>query len=72
MSESLVPLVIPVLGESISEARIGNWSKKIGDEIQLDETIVELETDKVTIEVNAPVAGKLISQLVSKGQTAKI
>ena len=50
---------VPSLGESITEATVGQWLKKAGDSVQEDEAIVELETDKVAIEVTAPVAGVL-------------
>ncbi|MGY8985663.1 MAG: biotin/lipoyl-containing protein, partial [Sphingomonadales bacterium] len=48
---------VPSLGESITEATIGNWMKQVGDKVRADEPIVELETDKVAIEVNSPVSG---------------
>ena len=48
---------VPTLGESVSEATIGRWYKKAGDVVKADEPLVELETDKVTIEVNAPASG---------------
>ena len=50
---------VPVLGESVSEATVARWMKSVGDAVSLDEPLVELETDKVTLEVNAPVAGTL-------------
>ena len=50
---------VPTLGESVTEATIGQWFKKVGDTVSADEPIVELETDKVTIEVPAPVSGTL-------------
>ncbi len=50
---------VPTLGESVTEATIGQWFKKVGDTVSADEPIVELETDKVTIEVPAPSAGVL-------------
>ncbi len=50
---------VPALGESVTEATIGQWFKKVGDAVAADEPVVELETDKVTIEVPAPVAGVL-------------
>ena len=50
---------VPTLGESVSEATIGRWFKKPGDAVKADEPLVELETDKVTLEVNAPAAGTL-------------
>ena len=50
---------VPTLGESVTEATIGKWFKKPGDAVAVDEPLVELETDKVTIEVPAPAAGTL-------------
>ncbi|MEP3115905.1 2-oxoglutarate dehydrogenase complex dihydrolipoyllysine-residue succinyltransferase [Nisaea sp.] len=50
---------VPVLGESVSEATVARWMKSVGDAVGLDEPLVELETDKVTLEVNAPAAGTL-------------
>src|SRR6185295_12190336 len=57
---------VPTLGESVSEATIGRWFKKPGDPVRADEPLVELETDKVTLEVNAPAAGTL-GETVSPG-----
>ncbi|MBA4791461.1 MAG: dihydrolipoamide succinyltransferase, partial [Rhizobiales bacterium] len=48
---------VPTLGESVTEATIGKWFKKPGDAVKADEPLVELETDKVTVEVPAPAAG---------------
>ncbi len=60
---------VPTLGESVSEATIGRWYKKAGDLVKADEPLVELETDKVTIEVNAPASG-VLSEIVAKdGET---
>jgi 2-oxoglutarate dehydrogenase E2 component (dihydrolipoamide succinyltransferase) len=50
-------IVVPTLGESVSSATVARWLKKAGDAVAADEPLVELETDKVTVEVNAPVAG---------------
>ena len=50
---------VPTLGESVSEATIGRWFKKPGETVKADEPLCELETDKVTLEVNAPAAGVL-------------
>ena len=50
---------VPTLGESVSEATVATWFKNVGDSVAQDEAIVELETDKVTLEVNAPEAGIL-------------
>jgi 2-oxoglutarate dehydrogenase E2 component (dihydrolipoamide succinyltransferase) len=60
---------VPTLGESVSEATIGRWFKKPGDAVKADEPLVELETDKVTLEVNAPSAGTLGDILAKEGAT---
>ncbi|MDX0446865.1 2-oxoglutarate dehydrogenase complex dihydrolipoyllysine-residue succinyltransferase [Sinorhizobium medicae] len=60
---------VPTLGESVSEATVGTWFKKVGDAIKADEPIVELETDKVTIEVPAPAAGTLSEIVAQAGET---
>ncbi|GGA35864.1 2-oxoglutarate dehydrogenase complex dihydrolipoyllysine-residue succinyltransferase [Pelagibacterium lentulum] len=63
---------VPTLGESVTEATIGQWFKKVGDSVAADEPIVELETDKVTIEVPAPVAGTLEAISVNEGDTVEV
>jgi 2-oxoglutarate dehydrogenase E2 component (dihydrolipoamide succinyltransferase) len=60
---------VPTLGESVSEATIGRWFKKPGDAVKADEPLVELETDKVTLEVNAPAAGVLAEIIAKDGDT---
>ena len=60
---------VPTLGESVTEATVGKWFKQVGDAIAADEPIVELETDKVTIEVPAPAAGTLSEITVNEGDT---
>jgi 2-oxoglutarate dehydrogenase E2 component (dihydrolipoamide succinyltransferase) len=60
---------VPTLGESVSEATIGRWFKKPGDPVKADEPVVELETDKVTLEVNAPAAGTLGDIVAKDGET---
>ncbi|MBV9065517.1 MAG: 2-oxoglutarate dehydrogenase complex dihydrolipoyllysine-residue succinyltransferase [Methylobacteriaceae bacterium] len=60
---------VPTLGESVSEATIGKWFKKAGDAVKADEPLVELETDKVTLEVNAPAAGVLAEITAKDGET---
>lgn len=60
---------VPTLGESVSEATIGRWFKKPGDPVKADEPLVELETDKVTLEVNAPASGTLGDILAKDGET---
>lgn len=68
----MVDIVIPALGESVSEAIIAKWYKKAGDSVSKDELLLELETDKVTLEVNAKEAGTLEEVLKNEGQTVKI
>jgi 2-oxoglutarate dehydrogenase E2 component (dihydrolipoamide succinyltransferase) len=63
---------VPTLGESVTEATIGRWFKKAGDEVKVDEPLVELETDKVTIEVPAPTAGVLSDIAVKDGETVAV
>jgi 2-oxoglutarate dehydrogenase E2 component (dihydrolipoamide succinyltransferase) len=63
---------IPTLGESISEATIAQWLKKPGDAVRQDEAIASLETDKVAVELNAPVAGLLTAISVEAGATVKV
>ena len=54
-----IPIKVPTLGESVTEATVGKWFKKAGDTVKIDEPLVELETDKVTMEVPAPASGVL-------------
>ena len=63
---------VPTLGESVTEATIGRWFKKAGDPVAVDEPLVELETDKVTIEVPAPSAGTLGEIVAKDGQTVAV
>jgi 2-oxoglutarate dehydrogenase E2 component (dihydrolipoamide succinyltransferase) len=63
---------VPVLGESITEATIGEWLKKPGDPVQADEPIVSLETDKVAVEVPAPVAGTMGAYAAQVGDTVQV
>ncbi len=63
---------VPTLGESVSEATIGKWFKKPGDAVKADEPLVELETDKVTLEVNAPTAGVLGEIVAKEGDTVGV
>lgn len=65
-------IIVPSLGESVSEATVSKWFKKIGDGIKMDEPLVELETDKVTMEVNAPASGALKSIDVPEGKTVEV
>ncbi|AMM83649.1 2-oxoglutarate dehydrogenase complex dihydrolipoyllysine-residue succinyltransferase [Martelella sp. AD-3] len=63
---------VPTLGESVTEATVGTWYKKVGDAIAADEPIVELETDKVTIEVPAPASGTLSEIVAGEGETVEL
>lgn len=63
---------VPTLGESVSEATIGKWFKKVGDVVKADEPLVELETDKVTLEVNAPASGILAEIVAVDGTTVGV
>ena len=65
-------VVVPTLGESITEATIGQWLKAPGDTVALDEPIASLETDKVSVEVPSPVAGTLSEQLFKEGDTVAV
>lgn len=65
-------ILVPNLGESVTEATVLKWFKKEGDAVKQDEQLVELETDKVTMEVNAPVSGALISIKVKEGETIDV
>ncbi|MCL4148166.1 UNVERIFIED_CONTAM: hypothetical protein GTU68_061660 [Idotea baltica] len=63
---------VPTLGESVTEATIGQWYKKVGDAVNADEPLVELETDKVTVEVPAPSAGVLSEIIAQEGETVEV
>ena len=65
-------IVVPSMGESVTEATIARWLKNVGDSVSIDEPIVELETDKVTLEVGAPADGFLASQAVAEGGTVEV
>jgi len=68
----MVEIRVPTLGESVTEATIGKWFKKPGDAVAVDEPLVELETDKVTIEVPAPAAGVLGAIAANDGDTVAV
>ena len=67
-----IDIHVPTLGESISDATIARWIKKAGDAVAADEPIVELETDKVTLEVPSPVAGKLGEIIAAEGESVEV
>ena len=62
-----VDIKVPALGESVTEAEVAKWFKAVGEAVDADEPLVELETDKVTLEVNAPAAGVLAEILAGEG-----
>ena len=65
----MTDVMVPALGESVSEATVSTWFKKVGDTVKLDEMLCELETDKVSVEVPSPVAGVLAEILAPEGTT---
>jgi 2-oxoglutarate dehydrogenase E2 component (dihydrolipoamide succinyltransferase) len=69
MSEKIL---VPVLGESITEATVAKWLKKEGDTVEADEAIVELETDKVNLEVPSPIDGVLSEINSTDGETVEV
>jgi len=68
----MVDIVVPTLGESVTEATVGRWLKKAGEAVAKDEVLVELETDKVSVEVSAPEAGALTEIVAGEGATVEI
>ena len=67
-----VEIIVPALGESISEATIAKWHKKPGDAVKVDELVLELETEKVTLEINAPASGVIEQILKTAGSNVSI
>jgi 2-oxoglutarate dehydrogenase E2 component (dihydrolipoamide succinyltransferase) len=67
-----IEIRVPTLGESVTEATVGQWFKKPGDAVNADEPLVELETDKVTVEVPAPASGVLSEIKVAQGETVAV
>src|SRR5512143_3866219 len=65
-------LVVPALGESISEAVIARWLKKVGEATAQDEPVVDLETDKVSVQLPAPAKGILAEQRFAEGATVRV
>lgn len=68
----MIDIRVPTLGESVSQATIGRWFKKAGDAVRVDEPLVELETDKVTVEVPAPAGGVLSEIAARDGETVAV
>ena len=67
-----VELKVPSVGESVTEVEIGEWLKSVGDPVKQDDIVVMLETDKVTVELPAPVNGTISKILVKKGDSARV
>ncbi|MEO0966448.1 MAG: 2-oxoglutarate dehydrogenase complex dihydrolipoyllysine-residue succinyltransferase [Planctomycetota bacterium] len=67
-----VELIVPEVGESITEVEIGNWLKNVGDAVEKDEPVAEIETDKVTLELPAPATGVITELLLGAGDPAKV
>tara|TARA_B110000881_G_scaffold21381_1_gene15526 strand:+ start:93 stop:392 length:300 start_codon:yes stop_codon:yes gene_type:complete len=65
-------VLVPVLGESITEATVAKWLKKEGDAVEADEAIIELETDKVNLEVPSPIGGILSKINAKDGETVEV
>ncbi len=65
-------IVVPTLGESVVEATVAKWFKQVGEAVQADEPLVELETDKVTVEVNAPASGTLTEIVAPEGAEVEV
>src|SRR4051812_37293914 len=65
-------IVVPTLGESVTEATVAKWFKTAGDRVEMDEPLVELETDKVAVEVNAKSAGTLSEIVAGPGAEVKV
>src|SRR5258706_13690199 len=65
-------ITVPTLGESVTEATVAKWLKALGDTVAVDEPLVELETDKVTLEVNATAAGTLSEILAPEGSNVGV
>src|SRR6201996_2226134 len=67
-----VEIKVPAMGESVTEATVARWFKKEGESVARDEPLLELETDKVTVEVPAPAAGSIESISVQAGTTVQV
>ncbi len=69
---STMDIIVPTLGESIVEATVSKWLKNEGEYVEVDEPVVELETDKVTLEVPAPISGVIGSIIAAEGETVEV
>src|SRR5436309_5939139 len=69
---STVQVVMPAMGDSVAEGTILEWHKQEGDTVEVDETVVEISTDKVDAEVPAPVAGRIVKIHAAEGETVTV
>ena len=67
-----IELIVPPMGESITEVQIGAWRKQPGDPVKRDESVVELESDKATVDLPAPIAGAITKVLKKEGERANV
>ena len=67
-----IEIIVPTLGESVSDATVARWIKTTGDNVAADEPVVELETDKVTLEVPAPAAGQICDIVAAEGSVVEV
>jgi pyruvate/2-oxoglutarate dehydrogenase complex dihydrolipoamide acyltransferase (E2) component len=67
-----IPILMPQMGQSVAEGTIVRWRKKVGDAVAADEVLMEVESDKITVEVESPSAGRLASCLKGEGARAAI
>src|SRR5512134_294306 len=65
-------VLMPQLGETVTEGTVANWHKKVGDKVAADEIILDIETDKVSMEIPAPAAGVIAKILVPEGTTVEV
>src|SRR5262249_57760420 len=71
-SGQVTPVLMPELGESVTEGTVTRWLKKVGDSVQVDDALVEVSTDKVDTEIPSPVAGVLISITADEDTTVAV
>src|ERR1700748_1204405 len=72
VSSGTVQLVMPAMGDSVAEGTVLEWHKQEGDSVEVDETIVEISTDKVDAEVPSPAAGRLVKIHAAEGETVAV
>src|SRR5438067_1667397 len=72
VSSGTVGVVMPAMGDSVAEGTVLEWHKQEGDEVEADETIVEISTDKVDVEVPAPATGTITEILAEEGETVNV